>query len=57
MLLSVLISRTSGTLDRVVASNTRGPKFKSSHWQLLLSLHLLPNVNRKDSNKEKEAAI
>ena len=39
----------------VVASNTRGPRFKSSHWQLLMNIYLLLTVCRKYENKEKEA--
>ena len=38
-----------------VASNTRGPGFKSSDRQLLLNIHLLLTICRKDENKEKEA--
>ena len=44
-----------GAFGRVVASNTRGPGFESSHWQLLLNIYLLLTVCRKDENKEKEA--
>ena len=44
-----------GAVGRVVASNTRGPGFESSHRQLLLNIYLLLTVCRKDENK-KEAA-
>ena len=39
----------------MVTSDTRGPGFESSHWQLLLNIYLLLTVCRKDENKEKEA--
>ena len=42
-----------GAVGRAVASNTRGPGFESSHWQLLLNIYLLLTVCRKDENKEK----
>ena len=42
-------------VGRAVASNTRGPRFESSHQQLLLNIYLLLTVCRKDENKEKEA--
>ena len=44
-----------GAVGRAVASNTRGPRFESSHRQLLLNIYLLLTVCRKDENKEKEA--
>ena len=44
-----------GAVGRAVASDTRGPRFESSHWQLLLNIYLLLTVCRKDENKEKEA--
>ena len=44
-----------GAVGRAVASDTRGPRFESSHWQLLLNIYLLLTVCRKDKNKEKEA--
>ena len=40
---------------RAVASDTRGPRFESSHRQLLLNIYLLLTVCRKDEKKEKEA--
>ena len=40
-----------GAVGRAVASDTRGPGFESSHWQLLLNIYYC----RKDENKEKEA--
>ena len=44
-----------GAVGRTVASETRGPRFESSHRQLLLNIYLLLTVCRKDKNKEKEA--
>ena len=44
-----------GTFDRVEASDTRGPVFESSRWQLLLNNYFLLTVWLKDENKEKEA--
>ena len=44
-----------GAVGRLVASDTRGPGFESSHRQLLLNNYLLLTVCRKDENKEKEA--
>ena len=41
-----------GVVARAVASNTRGPRFESSHRQLLLNIYLLLTACRKD---EKEA--
>ena len=38
----------SGAVGRAVASDTRGPGFESSHWQLLLTIGLLLTVYRKD---------
>ena len=38
-----------GTVDRVVASDTRGPGFKSSHRHFLLN-NLLLTLCRKDEN-------
>ena len=37
-----------GAVGRAVASNTRGPRFESSHRQLLLNIYLLLTVCRKD---------
>ena len=42
-----------GAVGRAVASDTRGPGFESSHWQLLLNIYLLLTVWRKDENKRK----
>ena len=43
-----------GSVDRAVASYSRGPQFESSHWQ-----HFILNMNFqlywKDENIEKEA--
>ena len=44
-----------GSVGRVVASDTRGPQFESSHRQNLLNICLLSTVYWKDKNKEKEA--
>ena len=44
-----------GAVDRAVTSDTRGPRFESTHRQLLLNIYLLLTVCRKDENKEKEA--
>ena len=47
-----------GSVGRAVASNTRGPRFESSHWQkfiFILNICLLWTVYWKDENKEKEA--
>ena len=46
-----------GAVGRVVASDTRGPEFESSHWQLLLNIYLLLTVCRKDENKEKRPGM
>ena len=34
-----------GSVGRVVASNTRGPRFKSSHWQKFIYIEHLLTVN------------
>ena len=47
-----------GSVGRVVASDTRGPQFESSHRQkiiYILNICLLSIVYWKDDNKEKEA--
>ena len=47
-----------GSVGRVVASDTRGPRFKSSHRQkfiYILNICLLSTVYWKEKNKEKEA--
>ena len=49
------MGRSSVKVDSMVASDTQGPGFRSSHRQLLLNNYLLLNVCRKDGNKEKEA--
>ena len=46
-----------GSVGRVVASNTRGPRFESSHRQkftYILNICLLSTMYWKDKNKEKE---
>ena len=45
-----------GSVGGEVASNTKGPRFESSHWQkfiYLLNICLLSTVYWKDENKEK----
>ena len=47
-----------GSVGRAVASDTRGPRFESSHRQkfiYILNICLLSTVFWKDENKEKEA--
>ena len=44
-----------GSVGRAVASNTRDPRFESSHWQKIIYIEHLFTVYRKDENKEKEA--
>ena len=41
-----------GKVGRAVASDTRVPRFESSHRQLLLNVYLLLTVCGKDENKE-----
>ena len=43
------------SVGRAFASNTRGPRFESSHRQLILNQYFLLTICRKDKNKEKEA--
>ena len=50
-----MVGSGCGAVGRVVASDTRGPGFESSHRQLLLNSYLLLTVCRKDEHKEKEA--
>ena len=50
-----MVGSGCGAVGRAVASNTGGPKFESSHRQLLLNIYLLLTFCRKDENKEKEA--
>ena len=42
-----------GSVGRAVASDTRSPRFESSHRQNLLNICLLSTVFWKDENKEK----
>ena len=47
-----------GSVGRAVASDTRGPRFDSSHWQkfiFILNICSLSTVYWKDENNEKEA--
>ena len=49
-----------GSVGRVVASDTRGPRFESSHWQKLFILNIcvLSTVCiEKDENKEKRPGM
>ena len=46
--------RGCGSVGRAVASNTKGRRFKSSHWQNLYLTFAYCQLNRKDENKEKE---
>ena len=46
-----------GAVGRAVAYDTRGPRFESSHRQLLLNIYLLLTVCRKDENKEKRPGM
>ena len=42
-----------GSVGRAVASETRGPRFESSHRQKIYNICLLSTVYWKDENKEK----
>ena len=47
-----------GSVGRAVASDTRGPRFESSHRQkFILNICFLSTVYWKDENKKKEAGI
>ena len=52
-----MVGSGCGAVGRAVASNTGGPKFESSHRQLLLNIYLLLTVCRKDENKEKRPGM
>ena len=45
----------SGLVGRLVASDTRRPRFEFSLWQLLLNQYFLLTVCRKVERKGKEA--
>ena len=45
-----------GSVGRAVASNSRGPRFESSHRQKFI-LNIYCQLYRKDENKKKEAEI
>ena len=45
-----------GSVGRAVASNARGPRFESSHWQTFI-LNIYCQLHWKDENKEKETGI
>ena len=44
-----------GSVGREVASNTKGPRLKSSHRQTFIYMQHLVYCQPKDQNKEKEA--
>ena len=45
---------SSGSVERAVASDTRGPQFESSHWQTLkLNMFLLLSVGKTKIKKKK----
>ena len=44
-----------GSVGRPVASDTKGPRFESNHWQIFI-LNIYCQLYWKDENKEKEAA-
>ena len=46
-----------GAVGRVVASDTRGPEFESSHWQLLLKIYLVLTICRKDEKLRKRGRV
>ena len=56
MMFSIWSTLGSGcdSVGRVVASNSRGPRFESSHWQKFI-LNIYCQLYWKDENKEKEA--
>ena len=45
------------SVARVVASDTRDPRFESSHWQMLFTLNCIKTRVEKTKIKEKEAGI
>ena len=49
-----MLGSSCGSVGRVVTSNTRGPRFKSSHRQKII-LNIYYQLYWKDENKEKEA--
>ena len=42
--LATALGSGCGSVGRAVASDTRGPRFESSHWQNLLNIYLLSTV-------------
>ena len=48
------LGRGGGSAGRAVASDSRGPRFESSHSQKII-LNIYNQLYRKDENKEKEA--
>ena len=55
-----LVGSGCGSVGRVVASDTKGPRFKSSHRQQFiytLNICLLSTVYWKDENKEKRGRV
>ena len=49
-----LQGRGGGSVGRAVASNSRGPRFESSHWQKFI-LNIYCQLYWKDKNKGEEA--
>ena len=43
------------SIGKAVASDTRDPRFKSSHQQILFTINCIWWMDWKDENKEKEA--
>ena len=54
---SSLVGSGCGSVGRVVASITRGPLFKSSHWQNLYRTLFSVKCIEKDKNKEKRPGM
>ena len=46
-----------GSVGRAVASDSRGPRFESSHWKKCIFNIFTVNCVEKMKNKEKEAGI
>ena len=53
---NLMLGSCCGSVGRAVAFDTRGLRFKSSHWQKL-NICLLSTGYWKDKNKEKEAGM
>ena len=54
----IILGSSCGSVGRVVASNTRSPRFESSHQQnfCIKNLYYVNCFEIKDKNKEKETA-